>query len=116
MIYIPESAVATWQEAARELAVEVVAPYVFAVEGREHRCLAFVPHFSGGIIVIGREPPNFRQDPQLNADAKRQGHRVSYVNLELYWKYDRELFTDTLMEWGFTGPEEKRPIWLKESG
>ena len=107
-----------WRTAGRELGLEVVAPFVFMVGGRTHQCLAWVPNFSHqrGIVVAGTAPPDFWTDAQLAKDAASEGYGFSAVNVVCYKRYDRERFIETLTEWGFTGPSEKRPKWLTETG
>ena len=38
-------------------------------------------------------------------DATNAGYKCSFVNPLAYSRSDRALFIETLMEWGFAGPE-----------
>jgi hypothetical protein len=107
----PKMVSAAWVLAAHDLGIEVIAPFVLTVGGREHKCLALVPHFGGGNGILVATLPS---DRVLYADAKSTDYRCSFVDRELYGKYERTLFVETLTEWGFTGPARKRPAWLKE--
>jgi hypothetical protein len=49
----------------------------------------------------------------LSADARSAGYGYSFVNGELYCRYDRAHFVETLTEWGYTGPIERRPRWME---
>ncbi len=47
-----------WQKAGKNLNFEVVAPFRFRVEDREHECIAFLPDFGGQngmVLFISRE-------------------------------------------------------------
>jgi hypothetical protein len=101
-----------WKLAARDLGIEVIAPFFLAVDGREHEYLAHVSHFGGGKGIVVAPLPS---DRVLYADAKSRDYRCSFVNGELYATYERAFFIDTLMEWGFTGPTENRPTWLTQA-
>lgn len=103
-----------WCEAGAHLGVRVVAPFEFVVDGRTHRCIAFLPHFShtAGIVVAGHSAPDFLIDGLLARDAATLGYGVSFVNRRLYRRFDAELFMDTLREWAYMGPEDERPAWM----
>ncbi len=98
--------------AGRDLKIEVIAPFDLIVDGKSHQYLAYLPHFGGpkGMVVAA-----IVADGGLHAAANRAGLYSSSVNSEVYDKYEREHFIDTLNDWGFYGPGEKRPPWLKPS-
>jgi hypothetical protein len=104
-----------WRTAGEKLGFTVEAPYEFVLSGRTHSCLAFLPHFGTpkGIIVLGTRPPRFEADRSIAADAAQAGVGCSFVNVELYGRYDQELFESTLSDWGYHGPSDKKPGWLK---
>jgi hypothetical protein len=110
-----ELAVQAWRDAARELGIEVVAPFTLRVESRLHVCIAWVPQFGGkqGTLVLGTTPPGFTTDQLLIADAEKAGYRWSAVNITIYQRYNRELFMEALKDWGFAGNESKRPTWMR---
>ena len=105
-----------WKTAAKDLAITVVVPFTLEVDGRSHVCVAWVPDFGGsrGILVVPSRPPDFVTHRVLAADAEREGYGASFVNVEVYGRYDRDEFIDTLREWGFTGAEHRRPAWLDD--
>ena len=98
-----------WLTAAGDLGFDVIVPFALNADGRDYENLVLVPHFGGGILVAG-----LSTDRGLRLDAKDAGYQCSFVNAERYGRYDRDFFVDTLSEWGFTGPEHKRPTWLKD--
>ena len=105
---------AAFREAGLQLGVEVVAPFQLPHPERHTLCIAHLPHFSRrlGIVVLPTRPPSFETDNQLRAHVEMLGYSPSFVNVTVYQKFERDLFIDTLREWGFTGPTEKRPSWL----
>jgi hypothetical protein len=110
-----EKSVSTaWIEAGKALGIQVKVPFEFRVGDRVHKCLAFLPHFSGsgGLVIMGTRPPDFRADEAFKADAERCGYVWSFLNIDEYQKFDGNLFRDTLREWGYTGPDAERPSWL----
>ena len=107
-----ESITEAFLAAGRDLGVEVVAPYVLMADGRRHKFSAFVPYFGNSKgIVIAAMPSSHA----LSEAARKVGLGISFVNQEMYGTYGRDHFIDMLTEWGFYGPDEKRPSWLKQS-
>jgi hypothetical protein len=98
--------------AGRDLGIDVVAPFDLIVDGRGYSFLAFLPHFGGpkGMVVAA-----MTFDSGMEEAAAKTGYYVSSVNVDAYDKYDREHYIDTLNDWGFYGPGEKRPRWQKPS-
>ena len=105
---------AAWTEAGKALGIQVRAPFEFRVGDRAHKCLAYLPHFSGpgGVLIMGTRPPDFRADEVFKADAEGCGYAWSFLNIDEYQKFNSDLFRDTLREWGYSGPEVERPGWL----
>lgn len=103
-----------WETASRELAIKASMPFSFEVDGRLHRCVAWLPDFGGkgGMVVVAICPPDFERDPNLFSDAKTAGYYASAINLEEYRDFDRERYIEMLQDWGFFGPPEARPAWL----
>jgi hypothetical protein len=105
---------AAFREAGRQLQLDVIAPFLLPHAERHTLCLAYLPYFSGrhGIVVLPTRPPSFETDASMKAQLELLGYSWSFVNVTVYAKFDRELFIDTLREWGFAGPPDKRPSWL----
>jgi hypothetical protein len=104
-----------WRTAAVELGVRVVAPYSF--NGREtHTCIAHLPDFGGprGMVIIASSPPTPSVDNAIWHDAQTAGHYVSFVSVEEYSSFKPDLFRETLLDWGFYGPQERLPSWMNE--
>ena len=98
--------------AGRDLGIDVVAPFNLIVDGQGYQFLAFLPHFGGpkGMVVAAID-----LDSGLGVAADKAGYYMSSVNVDAYGTYEREHYVDTLNDWGFYGPEGKRPSWLKPS-
>jgi hypothetical protein len=96
--------------AEQDLAIEVVAPFDLIVDGQSYRFLAFLPHFGSPKGMVVAAGPS---DDGLWTAAQKAGYYMSSVNVDVYSTYMREHFVDTLKDWGFYGPAEKRPPWLR---
>jgi hypothetical protein len=108
------AATEAWTAAGRALGIEVVAPFRFACDGREHECIAWLADFGGGrgIVLVGTSPPDFAIDRVLKQDASHEGFQWSALDLRSYAEFQREKFMEALLDWGFVGPKERRPPWL----
>ena len=109
-------AIKAWRAAAQALGIEVIAPFEFIRSGRRHTCVALLPHFGGssGIVLKATGPPLFETDEQFKLDATASGRAWSFINVDLYRRFDREAFVEALQDWGYTGPPDQRPSWLDE--
>ena len=103
--------VEAWRAAARDLSIDITAPFSLTVDGRVHEYLALVHHFGGGRGIVVAALP---WDRAQYEDAESEDYPCSFVNVRRYSKYERAFFVETLAEWGYTGPAERRPAWLKE--
>jgi hypothetical protein len=103
-----------WKQAGKELGINVVAPFSLQDrEGNSHLYPAFIPDFgsSKGALVLAADPPDFDVDPRLILCAEDQGYWHSIVNSELYSKFNRNAFIETLDDWQYFGNEQNRPSW-----
>lgn len=101
-----------WRVAGAELGIEIVAPFrlVDSESGEAEQFLAFVAHFGSprGTVVVGRHAASSR----ARALARARGMFISMVDERSYSEYERELFVDTLNDWGWFGDEESTPHWF----
>jgi hypothetical protein len=97
--------------AARELSIYVVAPFNFEVQAERYACLAWLPDFGGphGMVVAALSASR-----ELRRVAGSVGQPCSFVNPEVYRTFNRRRFIETLLDWGFTGPQERRPPWVDD--
>jgi hypothetical protein len=97
-----------WLQAAAELEIRITAPYVIPSDLGPAEYVAFLPDFGGdrGMVVSPA-----RQDDRVQRFAAReQGLYFSRLS-DNYLTFNRDLFIDTLNDWGWYGPEEARPDW-----
>ncbi len=97
----------SWMEAGRDLGVEVIPSCRLEIDQLTFTCL-LVKDFGSvmGTIVM---PMDVEQE--VLSKIRKTGYFLSRLNPESYCKYDRELFIDTLNDWGYFGPASKRPGW-----
>ncbi len=93
-----------WTEAARDLGIRVVVPFVLAHEGRSHHFDVLLPDFGGinGMVLM----ETFK-DEKANA-AIALGYGFSCMS---GGPYDRESAIECLRDWAWTRDAE-RPEWL----
>lgn len=101
-------AIRAWQKAATELSIEVTAPFILRGKSQEHQFIAWVPHFYPHGVLVGA----IGDSETLKEDVKNAGYVCSFINPEVYKSFNRELFIETLRDWGYYGPEDKRPTWF----
>jgi hypothetical protein len=107
-----EQVARAWNVAAEQLGIDVIAPYTL-VSTENVTCAAFLRHFGGhGGMVAGLSLPPFNIDKALQTAAKANGLYYSFLNPEQYASYNEERFNETLQDWGYFGPIDRRPSWL----
>ena len=98
--------IAVWQEAANDLGFEVRSPHVVGAE-------CFPVH----VRMFGRPAgalPIWIGDQRSRHDAESKGYFVSLLNPEVYCKYNRAQFIETLVDWGWFGAPDQAPKWYKD--
>ena len=69
------------------------------------------------ISNFGREKGTIILDMADHEDLSKitgeSGYYCSCLNTEVYSEYDREVFVDTLEDWGYFGSIRDRPAWYK---
>ena len=100
--------IAAWRFAAQDLSFEFTSPFSAMVKGGcSVKFLGLVHHFGANVGMLIRGKSSGIVDGFWPADEE-------YGLSELwksYCKYDRELFIDTLEDWGWRGPMAMRPSW-----
>jgi len=102
---IDEEMSAAWREAGRQLGVRVIAPHVLRLpDGTTVDVEVFLPDFGGPRGAVGVA------DDARCRRAQGSGHFRSRLH-ESYRTFDAGLFRDTLDDWGWFGPLDRRPAW-----
>jgi hypothetical protein len=98
-----------WLIAANDLGIQVTAPFLVHTESGEAVVVAALVHHFGAAAgtLAGTQQGDFKQLSEL---AEQTGRYASFLYPESYRTYDRQLFIDTLNEWGWYG-QEAPPSW-----
>jgi len=105
-----------WHKAAQELGFDFVSPYLFNENGKiEFECFGFVANYGSktGTIILLACPPDFEINSKLNNTIRNKGYYCTNINTEIYAIYKSDLFIDSLVDWSYFGPENKKPNWIK---
>jgi hypothetical protein len=97
---------AAWQKAAADLGIRVVAPFALTTESGETKWFeAHISDFGGpNGTIVGKDDSGF------DDTRKRLGYYASNLSGS-YRRYVRDLFVDTLNDWGWFGEQDKEPPW-----
>lgn len=99
-----------WMEAAIDLSIDVVLAFRLTERDRVIEFIARVNHFgsvSGTLICLAEEYP------QLKYIAKKEGFHCSGL-YSAYARYERTLFIETLIDWGYRGDTSITPSWYSD--
>lgn len=99
--------VEAWRMAANELRLNIEVPFFLSVENRLFEFPLHIKDFGGkkGMLVL---PENYTEE-YFNI-AREQGYFYSALSVS-YNKYNRELFIETLEDWGYFGDTDNKPNW-----
>jgi len=104
-----ELIIKAWLDAAKDLKIEVIAPYALnAKSGHRFNFIALVKDFgsSNGTLVTTNDHEEGSPDA-----AEEQGAYWSALYPESYLSYNREEFIAMLNDWGWFGKEKEKPSW-----
>lgn len=98
----------SWRQASSDLNIKIQTPFVLTTE--DNRRIEFellVEDFGccNGTIVMSID--NLAEFEI----AKKYEYYCSALNPEVYASYDRQLFIDTLNDWGYFGVNSEMPDW-----
>jgi hypothetical protein len=108
---LDQQRIQAWHAAAEDLGIDVVAPYVLPVTGRELRGFALVKDFGprNGILLVGGETEQWKDHPGRATFGL--GYGVIHVMGASYAEYDRSSFIDDLNGFGWRGDADAAPDW-----
>jgi hypothetical protein len=100
-----------WVDAANDLGIEIVAPYqvIDLVTQTNVDCIAWVKSFGSlrGTVVVGRHS----QSEEIRSLVTVQGMFCSFIDEISYGRYERQLFVETLNDWGWYSMSIRAPNW-----
>jgi hypothetical protein len=115
---ILNQASASWHDACHRLGVRIDAPFTLGSDGSLIDCIAFLPDFGGpkGMVVGAMDLPKIKPNALVLQLAHKDGLYASFINATPYAcaTIKDSLYQEALSDWGFFGPENKRPVWLHE--
>jgi hypothetical protein len=97
-----------WQKAAIDLEIEIVFPFILETNDDQiFRFELLVKKFGSKLGTI-----IFHMDEMDEGKiAKKYGYYYSGLNPVKYCVYDRKLFIETLVDWGYFGSKMEKPTW-----
>jgi hypothetical protein len=103
-----ERVINAWREAAVDLKIKIQSPFILTTsDGREFKYELLIENFGSDLGTL-------MCSTQSNIDIKTQkeyGYYCSLVYPDAYSVYERELFIDTLNDWGYFGEDTQKPVW-----
>ena len=104
--------VRSWREAADDLGIEVIAPASVTLGSKSFDALALLPEFGAlnGMVLFGRFSAT---EGLVDPDGRlfREYHYGFSYLAASYETYRRDLFIDTLNDWGWTSNARPAPDW-----
>lgn len=105
-----------WFEAALDLRIRIQEPN--PLEGVRDDCarVVYLPDFGSerGTVVFAQDFEAVVHDHLDTAPLERAGYFWSIVSAVGHSRYNREAFIEALLDWGYYGPEGRRPKWCSE--
>lgn len=95
----------SWLKGSEELKFEIISPFKIFIEGKEIFLFAYLPQYGSkkGMVLELTEAPDFITDTNVIKWAKENQYHYSFINVHSYLNYDKDLFIDTLNDWGRLG-------------
>ncbi len=100
----------SWREAAQDLGIRFDAPFAMEHGGARHWCAGWLPDFGGarGAIIAGPESVD-----EIFEVAQALGHYAASLSPHHYETFDRNLFVETLNDWGWFANPAQAPLWFR---
>ena len=97
-----------WKQAEMDLGIKIKSPFQLSLGSSNILSVdILVENFGsekGTIILTTDDMDNFNI-------PEKYGYYCSALNPVVYSNYDKEMFVDTLNDWGFYGDESAKPEW-----
>lgn len=101
-----------WIQACADLGIDVVVPASVSLGSRTISALALLPEFGApsGMVIFGHRGSD--QDCTVDEIALvSAGYGYSYLGAS-YETYERDLFIDTMNDWGWSSATRPPPRWF----
>ena len=106
MVRKMKKTIEAWKKAEVDLGIEIENSFI--LDGNEFPLLVKYFGTELGTVIVDMD------DFDVVEDQIPKTYYCSGLNPEAYNKYDRNEFIDTLEDWGWFGPKEKRPPWYTD--
>lgn len=102
-----------WIDASHDLGIEFVHPFTFTTKGGRKFTTTggLVSHFGSptGTLVITRY-----DSVEVSEASEDTDFCLTGLNPNSYEPYHRDTYIETLNEWGWFGPNDKKPLWFAD--
>jgi hypothetical protein len=98
----------SWRTAVKDLNIKIQSPFYITTKNEQRLKFDLLVEDFGcqkGLIIMSAS--NMHGLKAINEN----GYSYSALNLKTYSTYDRQLFIDTLNDWGYFGDSSKTPGW-----
>lgn len=102
-----EKMINAWKQAAGDLHIRIETPFIIKSDNEEFSYPILICDFGSKVGTI----VNLIEDKIDLGVIKNYGYYCSSINSRSYSKYNRDLFIDTLNDWGFFGDDSNKPDW-----
>lgn len=100
-----------WKKIAKDLGLEIIAPYKLEIKKNEFIVVdIFLKYFASeiGILIVS----DYSIIKKWEEEIDNLGYAYSVLEpLDNIESYDREVMIEVLNEWGWDGPDDKKPGW-----
>ena len=103
-----------WRKAAADLGLMIEAPFFLQLRGGRIEVRLLLRHFgaANGTLIV----TDFSVIRPFEDQVVALGYGYSTLSEPSSpVTYERDTFVEILCDWGWSGPEEKRPAWCVES-
>ena len=97
----------SWKIAANDLNIRIHTQFVIKInDTQDFKCPVFIEHFGSKLGTV-----IFSINDRLDFKLLKESGYCSALNPASYSNYKRDLFIDTLNDWGFFGDQSNKPEW-----
>ncbi len=107
-----ESIIAAWKKAALELNLELEIPFYYGSNIEKPKLGLIVKQFGSKLGTLILDIDDFDGIEELEP-VRILGYYCSALNSEAYENFEREIFIETLTDWGYYGQIDDKPDWYE---